>query len=413
MFEPEPVFADPSAVLRSTATIRERSKNIADAVGAGSSPHFTLDRSRMDSVAARVEYATRAAYPSLRIPYHSRWRHFESGGVDRKLHIEARLRGRSIAEHARARIDLTLVSVLLDAGAGHAWGYIETESGQRFSRSEGLGVASFRAVASGAFSSDPNDPIRVDGKSLQQMDADKLATLFQVDEFNPLVGLEGRAQLMRRLGDALLAAPDVFGRDGRPGGLYDSISVLGQRTQIDADEVLGALLLYLSPIWLTESRLDGVSLGDVWKHPAAGGDGASAGWVPFHKLSQWLTYSLLEPFEWAGIEVTGLDRLTGLPEYRNGGLFLDSGVIVPRDAALSERSLKTSDEVVVEWRALTVALIDELAPMVRRRLSLTEVQMPLACILEGGTWAAGRAIARELREGGNPPLQIESDGTVF
>jgi len=39
--------------------------------------------------------------------------------------------------------------------------------------------------------------------------------------------------------------------------------------------------------------------------------------MPFHKLSQWLTYSLLEPFEWAGVRIHRLDELTGLPEYRN------------------------------------------------------------------------------------------------
>jgi hypothetical protein len=52
--------------------------------------------------------------------------------------------------------------------------------------------------------------------------------------------------------------------------------------------------------------------------------------MPFHKLSQWLTYSLLEPFEWAGVPVHGLDALTGLPEYRNGGLLLDAACCSPK-----------------------------------------------------------------------------------
>jgi hypothetical protein len=70
------------------------------------------------------------------------------------------------------------------------------------------------------------------------------------------------------------------------------------------------------------------------------------------------------------------------------------------------------DEAVIEWRALTVALIDQLAPRVRQRLGRSAAQLPLASILEGGTWAAGRALAQRLR-GGLPPLQIDSDGTVF
>ena len=134
--------------------------------------------------------------------------------------------------------------------------------------------------------------------------------------------------------------------------------------------------------------------------------------MPFHKLSQWLTYSLLEPFEWAGISVSGLSELTGLPEYRNGGLLLDAGVIVPKDPALVDRTWQVGDEFIVEWRALTVALLDELAPRVRKILGKTEAEMPLACVLEGGTWAAGRMLAQQLR-GGLPPINLASDATVF
>ena len=134
--------------------------------------------------------------------------------------------------------------------------------------------------------------------------------------------------------------------------------------------------------------------------------------MPFHKLSQWLAYSLLEPFEWAGVTVTGLDALTGLPEYRNGGLLLDSGVLAPKDAALLNRTWQVGDEFIVEWRALTVALLDELAPRVRNILGKTETEMPLACVLEGGTWAAGRVLAQQLR-GGLPPIDLASDATVF
>lgn len=60
-------------------------------------------------------------------------------------------------------LDLFLVSVLLDAGAGSTWSYHEAESGLKFSRSEGLGVASINMFEQGFFSSDPQDPHRVDG----------------------------------------------------------------------------------------------------------------------------------------------------------------------------------------------------------------------------------------------------------
>ena len=109
--------------------------------------------------------------------------------------------------------------------------------------------------------------------------------------------------------------------------------------------------------------------------------------VPFHKLSQWLAYSLIEPLEWAGYTVTDLDDLTGLPEYRNGGLFLDSGVITLKDPVEAESAQAVDSTLVVEWRALTVALLDLIAEPIREKLGLDAKRFPLAKVLEGGTWA--------------------------
>lgn len=415
---------DAVSVLRDPATIRRRCAAITQAVSEGRSSNFALDRSRLDEVAARVERVTRAAYPDLQIPFHSRWRHFESGGIDRKTSMDAAMAGRSAQDQARARIDLTVVSVLLDAGAGADWRYAEAGSGQTFTRSEGLGVASWHAFQQGLFSDTPGDPLRADAAVLQRLDVAALRQSFQVTSSNPLVGLEGRVALLNRLGAALAAD---HGMAGRPGALFDQltrqIGAAGATQEaphpVTAARVLRAVLDAFSSIWLTGSMLQGVPLGDVWPHRWAGGESKSDGghgttddWVPFHKLSQWLSYSLLEPLMWAGVTVTDLEALTGLPEYRNGGLLLDCGVIVPRDPRPLQKRWKVSDEFIIEWRALTVSLIDELAPLVRARLGKTAKEMPLACILEGGTWAAGREIASELRNG-SPPLLIDSDGTVF
>jgi hypothetical protein len=409
--------------LRTPATVRERCASIARAVSEGTSPHFRIDRSRLPAVADRVAKITRERYPTLDIPYHSRWRHFEAGGVDRKAGLDARLQGRSTVAVARSHIDLTLVSVLLDAGAGPGWKF--TEDGRSYTRSEGLAVATFRAFMAGRFSSDAGDPYRVDAAALLRLNAQALADIFQVSDSNPLVGLDGRAALMRRLGEALRSLPEIFTSIGQPGHLFDALThhahapklrhhrptVGSQRHHhIKASRILGSLLDAFSGIWPSGQVLDDVPLGDVWPHPHAGGHGASAGRVPFHKLSQWLTYSLLEPFEWGGVQVTDLDELTALPEYRNGGLLIDSGVLVPRDTFYASRNFTPADEWIVEWRALTIALIDEMAPLVREALGRGD--LPLACILEGGTWAAGRALAAEKR-GGAPPVQVDSDGTVF
>ena len=137
------------------------------------------------------------------------------------------------------------------------------------------------------------------------------------------------------------------------------------------------------------------------------------GLVPFHKLSQWLAYSLIEPLEAGGVRVAELDGLTGLAEYRNGGLFLDCGVIAPRDPGLLRRPLDALSEPVVEWRALTVTLLDRLAVLVRESLGKSADEFPLVRVLEGGSWAAGREIAFERRADGSPPLAVVSDGTLF
>jgi hypothetical protein len=135
--------------------------------------------------------------------------------------------------------------------------------------------------------------------------------------------------------------------------------------------------------------------------------------VPLHKLSQWLTYSLLEPLQAAGLAVTEVDGLTGLAEYRNGGLFIDTGVLALRDPAAARHAHAVDSTLVVEWRTLTVALLDRLAAIVRQRLGMSADALPLAKVLQGGTWAAGRQIARKLRADGAPPLTVVSDGTVF
>jgi Protein of unknown function (DUF1688) len=92
---------------------------------------------------------------------------------------------------------------------------------------------------------------------------------------------------------------------------------------------------------------------------------------------------------------------------------LDCGVIVPRDTSLLSRPLDPASEPVVEWRALTVALLDRLAPEVRARLGNSAAEFPLACVLEGGSWAAGREIAFERRPDGSAPITIVSDGALF
>jgi hypothetical protein len=400
---------DAVAYLRAPEAVRERATAVLARGLADGLAHFRIDLARLDAAADLVATVTRERHPDLRVPLHSRWRHF---GPGRLAELAGALAGRDADERARVEIDLAVTSVLLDAGAGPAWRYVEPGAGGVHRRSEGLAVASFRLFATGAFSSDAGGPWRADAEGLARLDDERLARGLQVSADNPLPGLDGRAALLRRLGEALDAAPDLFGkRPARPGHLLDTLRERGGE-RVQAADVLGAVLTGLGSIWPGRLTLEGVNLGDVWRHPAAGGAGVTAGLVPLHKLSQWLTYSLIEPLTGAGLTVTGLERLTGLAEYRNGGLFLDLGVLAPRHDAVVRQTHRPGDEVVVEWRALTVALLDRLAPLVRARLGADAAALPLASILEGGTWVAGRRLADERRQGA-PPIRIDSDGTVM
>ena len=349
----------------------------------------------------------RKNYPDLKIPFHSRWGHFRAGGRDRVREFNAKFNAADPLELARTKLDLVITSVLLDAGAGDTWKYTEADSGKTFSRSEGLGVASLYMFLSGCMSRDRQSP-RADGEGLAKVNAEDLRHYFQVTAANPLVGVDGRVALLTGLAEAVKNAEIFPGH--RPGNILDHLHRKYGK-DIPARGILRAVLDGLGTIWPGRLRSGGVNLGDVWKYSALG-TGFQA-LVPIHKLSQWMTYSLIEPIQDAGFTVSGVEDLTGLAEYRNGGLFLDSGLLTLRDPGEQSLTWRPDSELIVEWRALTVYLLDRVGEDVRKSLGKTPADFPLAKVLEGGTWWAGRFLAREKRESGAPPLSIQSDGTVF
>ncbi len=407
---------DAALSLLSAAAVRERATVMLHKGLAGELPHFRVDLGRLDAAVDATLEVTTAAYPDLDIPFHSRWRHFVLDGDDRWAAIDGGAGWRDSAARARAEFDLAIVSVLLDAGAGPAWRFRDAGSGRDIGRSEGLALASLALFAAGAFSARPGEPLRADAAALERLTDATLLAGFQVSDANPLAGIAGRSDLLRRLGRTVAAAPAIFATkdEPRPGGLFDHLASRAVRGHIEAATILQELLLHLGPIWPSRITLGGIPLGDCWRHPAMPTGDATTLLVPFHKLSQWLAYSLIEPMERAGFTVTAIDGLTGLAEYRNGGLFIDTGTLSFRDAEDVRRRHDVSSPLVVEWRALTVALLDRLAVQVRARLGRDAASLPLARILQGGTWSAGRMLAQRLRpDGAPPPVAVISDGTVF
>jgi len=401
--------------LLSAAAVRKTAHRMLDLALDSKLDDWRVDMDRLPATADLVAHVVRERYPLLDVPLHARWRHFVFNERDLGAEILDSRSWPDIDSRARAAFDLAITSVLLDAGAGPDWSYHDAAISLRATRSEGLALASLRWFAAGGMSKDSSEPLRADASALQQLDANALHTAFQASGKNPLTGAAGRAQLLARLGATVQARPALFALSDspRPGGLYDVLKSRAANDTIAAADILELLLDALGSMWQGRPSLDGVPLGDCWPHPALRGVAPEDHFAPLHKLSQWLTYSLIEPLRDAGIAVRNLDSLTGLAEYRNGGLFVDMGVLVPHDTAAWTHAHQVSDPFVVGWRSMTVALLDAIAPLVRTRLGINGADFPLAKLLEGGTWAAGRRVARERRSDGGPPFQILSDGTVF
>lgn len=400
-------MTDVLTYLRSPQAVRERSHILFAAAEEGKLLHWNLHLEKLPTVVALVEDETAANYPNGDVPYHSRWRHFDE---QRLAALREKTAGMPEDDALRTMTGLIIVSVLLDAGAGMGWRYLDPLSGESIGRSEGLARASFDWYLAGGLSSDGQTP-RADQNRLADLTERDLRQAFQVTESNPLVGIDGRLALLHSLAKCMQKAPRDFGGSTNLGSFADIL--LPRNEKATATYVLQRVLQTFADIWPGRFEHEGENLGDAWHHPLLGSLPVAAGIIPFHKLSQWLTYSLVETLERAGHNIADVDQLTGLPEYRNGGLFFDAGVISLKSPSEADKTWQAKDPLIVEWRALTVALLDKTGDALRKQRGLSAADLPLVKVLQGGTWSAGRKLAADKRTDGGPPLHIKSDGTVF
>ncbi|RDW84873.1 hypothetical protein BP6252_02463 [Coleophoma cylindrospora] len=436
---------DPAGYLRSIYSVRERCSIVLAKAKRNELQHFEVDMSKFQDTTKFVcSIIKRDFAPDFsQIPPHGRWQHFNVGGRDRVMNLITSWPSVDSSERCRRLLDLFLVSVLLDAGAGTAWSYKSKESGRIYRRSEGLAVASLEMFKAGTFSSNQSQPCQVDAEALRTLTVDMMARGLQVSDSNPIAGLEGRTGLLVRLAKALDNVT-FFGADGRPGNMLDYL-ISHPTTHASSVPIVPLPTLWtvlvdgLAPVWpASRTTMDGVSLGDAWPLSVLS-PLASAPWeniVPFHKLTQWLCYSLMQPMtKLMNIHFAGADLMTGLPEYRNGGLFIDTGVLtlkpdetkrglaafhanaqkLGKDALEVVPLFTPEDDVVVEWRAVTVGFLDLLLDEVNSTLGLSgSDKLTLPQMLEAGSWKGGREISEVSRPNTKePPIQILSDGTVF
>ncbi|KZO99260.1 DUF1688-domain-containing protein [Calocera viscosa TUFC12733] len=430
---------EPSAqavYLRTLPSIRQRCSQVFELARAGQLQYFDYHPEKegevVDYCMSLIQRDYGTDYAS--IPPHGRWRHFDVGGRKRIDNLLYTWRTSSPAQAKRdvckRLLDLFLVSVLLDAGAGNVWKYREAGTGDLYSRSEGLAIASLDMFTAGLFSG-AGTPCMVDAAGLERLTPEQFSQGMQADpSTNPLAGVEGRCALLSRLASALRVYPEFFGRDGRPGNMLGNdvctYTTRGDsetgRSSIHVASLWHVLMDGLTAIWPdSRTRLNGASLGDVWPCAALGQETVEGeDLVPFHKLSQWLCYSLIEVLQKImGWDVDGMEDMTGLPEYRNGGLLVDFGVLTlrPTRAELGPRQdiprFSASHPAIIEWRAMTVIELDRIAEAVCLKMTQAHTKLSLTQILESATWKGGREIAKAKRANGGPPIEIESDGTVF
>jgi hypothetical protein len=398
--------------VKTPAAIRKRCGQILELALNGST-NFEVDLSKIKACANFVAQVTKERFPDLHIPPHSRWGHFNGGGIDRLSNFENSLAHLDKQEKARRLLDLVIVSVLLDAGAGASWKYTDTKHGTQIGRSEGLAIASLDMFNSGLFSGQNGD-LMVTASGLENISLEGMAKSFQSSPGNLLEGLEGRVEVIRKLAGALRFYPDLkIGDDFRPGAILDVVTKGNQSNEVCATNIFKAVLELFGPVWPAHPNSLGIKLGDVWEHPGITGVANGDNLIPFHKLSLWLTFSLFHGFETAGYKVKNIDMLPGLAEYRNGGLLVDLGVLKVKDQAKIKEPLDPGDLMIIEWRALTISLIDKVADELRIIFGKTREEFPLAAALEGGTWFAGRRIASQLRPDSSPPIPVLNKGTVF
>lgn len=391
--------------ILSPAGIRSRAHQIYQRALSGAT-QFQVNEDKLAEVTEFVLHVILANYPDKQVPYHSRWRHFEVGDHAQLKQLDALGENLDELDKARMGLDLILPSVLIDAGAGPDWRYASINT-LTVGRSEGLGLASLDMFLAGELSH--QQAVATTSEGLAAMTPERFSACFKVSDANPLVGVAGRVQLLKSLGEAMVAQPEVFPNQ-RPGDLVDYVLKHYQRRPT-AENILQMVLRFFGNIWPGRIMLDGVNLGDTWSYSPMGDD--PAGFIPFHKLSQWISYSIIETLVNNGFTVTGVEALTGLAEYRNGGLMLDSGLISLRDPSCAQTPWAPASDIIIEWRALTICLLDSIAQEVTTALDTTAQEFPLAKVLQGGTWEAGRKLAMQKRNNLSPPLQIISDATVF
>ena len=252
-------LSNAAQLLLSAKAVRLTSQRVYENVASGNG-HFNLHEEKLPELAETVCTVIRETYPDMQIPFHARLRHFRTFNQDRMAKLLGKIASRSVTDRSKIIIDLIVVSVLLDAGAGSEWSYFEKETGEEFFRSEGLAIASFHMFCEGLFSMEYRRA--VEGQALAKLPADSLGHGFQASDDNPIIGLEARARVLNRLGQILVNDAEVFPHQ-RPGDILEHIHK-NFGNEISAGKLLEVVLDVFHGLWTHGADLEGIPMGDAW-----------------------------------------------------------------------------------------------------------------------------------------------------
>lgn len=394
--------------LLSPAAIRQQCMKVFTLAVEGKS-HFILHLDEIPKVADYVFEVLTERYPQLEIPGHSCWVHLKESTKRQEI-LASYLDTLDNEERLKFKIDFaTLVSVI-GAGTGSEWSFEDKEEGIKLGRTEGLVCAAFDLMMSDLFKTD--GLYQLNAQNLLSLEVQSFTSMFQISEKNKLYGIEGRLSLLNQLGYCLENNNSYFDLEQRPGDLLNTFKKALSAGEIEAYSLFHSILKAFHKIWPSRLNINGVSMGDTWLYKPIGTSPIEQ-ILPFHTLSQFMVYSYFSAIEDYGWKIVNKDSLSGLSDYRNSGLFVDLGVLELRDIFELQKLHLPSDNIILEWRALSVVLLDQLAKVIRDKMTLDSQQFPLWKILEAGSWHAGRKIAYHIRANGEPPLKIQSQGMVI
>lgn len=430
--------------LLSLNSVRERCYKVQEAANRNRLNHFDVDQSKLEEMIQFVILIIKRDYDTPSdIPVYGRWRHFNIGGRQRlhSLMQSWTSLGQSPLEQTRKLIDILVIACLMDMKPCQTYCYTEHSTGRVFKRKDGIAIAMLDLFLSGAFSTDPSIPHRVDSEGLVNFSLETLRNGLQFNENNSFVGIEERLEILNHLGHVLNTRKDYFGNENqRPGNMMDYLlshpsTIKTKKGPLISIETIWPVVQEMGELWSAEEGIGGTpGLGDVWPCPAISNN-KDDNLVSFHKLSQWIIYSIIEPMEkLLGATIEGDDLLTPLPDYCNGGFLIDTGFLTLKPVD-NDRGIKNyhansllpyqpkvevapmfdmSDPVVTEWRALTVAYLDLVCERVRQSFGLSKKLLSLSQLVQGGTWSAGRELAEISRPNTHePPIVIKIDKRVI